>query len=187
MRDSTKYKKPTDNELREQLGGEQYEIMVNGATEAPFTSSYLGNKEDGVYVDAATGEPLFTSFDQFESACGWPSFTQPIQEDCVTKRKDASHGMLRMEVRSKAGDFHLGHVFKDGPKEDGGLRYCINGAAIRFIPMEDMEAEGYAYLFPYLNERRKGRTPAPTQKHEPEVCGSGQVPCENDANDMRRE
>jgi len=155
MQENTEYSRPSDEKLKELLGEEKYEIMVNGATEPRFSSEYQSNDGEGIYVDAATGEPLFTSYDQYESECGWPSFTQPIHEDNVVEKEDRSHGMVRTEVRSRTGDFHLGHVFDDGPKERGGLRYCINGASIRFIPYADMEDEGYAFLFPYLKERRK--------------------------------
>lgn len=155
MQENIKYNRPDDGQLKELLDDEQYEIMVNGATEAPFSSKYQKNDQEGIYVDVATGEPLFTSYDQYEAECGWPSFTRPIDKAHVTEQEDDSHGMTRTEVRSHAGDFHLGHVFNDGPKDRGGLRYCINGAAIRFVPYEDMEEEGYSYLFPYLHELRE--------------------------------
>lgn len=155
MRENIRFKKPDQAQLAELLSEEQYDVMVNGATERPFTSEYLKNDREGIYVDAATGEPLFTSYDQFDSECGWPSFTQPIDPECITQHIDSSHGMVRTEVRSCAGDFHLGHVFRDGPKERGGLRYCINGKAIRFVPVDDLEVEGYSYLLPYMLERKK--------------------------------
>lgn len=155
MQDNTKYKRPADAELKKILSKAQYDIMVNGATEPPFTSKHLENRQEGIYVDAATGEPLFTTYDQYSSACGWPSFTQPIDAQNIDQKEDVSNNMVRTEVRSCAGDFHLGHVFTDGPKERGGLRYCINGESIRFIPLEDMEVEGYSYLLAYMNKRKQ--------------------------------
>ncbi len=145
--------RPSEEELRKKLSKRQYDVLCNDATEPPFSSEYWNSDEEGIYVNAATGEPLFTSYDKFSSECGWPSFSQPIDKAGVTEKKDLSHGMVRTEVRS--ADFHLGHVFSDGPKERGGLRYCINGAAIRFIPMQDIELEGYSYLIPYLKSRKK--------------------------------
>ncbi|WP_242861818.1 peptide-methionine (R)-S-oxide reductase MsrB [Christensenella timonensis] len=149
------YERPPEEKLRSNLTEEQYYVMCEDGTEHPYTSEYWENEHEGIYVDAATGQPLFTSFDKFPSECGWPSFSSPISEDVVVTRQDLSHGMVRTEVRSAAGDFHLGHVFDDGPKERGGLRYCINGAAIRFIPEADMEAEGYSYLLPYYKKRKR--------------------------------
>lgn len=123
----------------------EFHVTQESGTERPGTGKYLDNKEPGIYVDIVSGEPLFASSDKFESGCGWPSFTKPI--DNVTEHRDLSHGMIRTEVRSKHGDSHLGHVFPDGPREKGGLRYCINSASLRFIHRDDMEAEGYgAYL-----------------------------------------
>ncbi|THH34742.1 peptide-methionine (R)-S-oxide reductase MsrB [Aliishimia ponticola] len=127
------------------LSPEEYRVTQESGTERPGTGKYLGNKEPGIYVDIVSGEPLFASADKYESGCGWPSFTKPI--DNVTEHRDVSHGMIRTEVRSKHGDSHLGHVFPDGPPDRGGLRYCINSASLRFIHRDDMEAEGYgAYL-----------------------------------------
>jgi peptide-methionine (R)-S-oxide reductase len=129
------------------LTPEQYRVTQQGATEAPGTGEYLDNKAPGIYVDIVSGEPLFASSDKFESGCGWPSFTKPIEPANIAEKRDSSHGMVRTEVRSKFADSHLGHVFDDGPLDRGGLRYCINGASLRFIPRERMEAEGYgAYL-----------------------------------------
>ncbi|MEM7731760.1 MAG: peptide-methionine (R)-S-oxide reductase MsrB [Pseudomonadota bacterium] len=125
----------------------QYHITQQAGTERPFTGEYNSHKEPGIYVDVVSGEPLFASADKFESGCGWPSFTKPIEHAHVTEHTDASLGMVRTEVRSKHGDSHLGHVFPDGPRDRGGLRYCINSAALRFIHRDEMEAEGYgAYL-----------------------------------------
>jgi peptide-methionine (R)-S-oxide reductase len=129
------------------LTPEQYRVTQRNGTELPGTGEYLDNKEPGIYVDIVSGEPLFASSDKYESGCGWPSFTKPIEPLNVKELRDTSHGMIRTEVRSKHGDSHLGHVFEDGPRDRGGLRYCINSASLRFIPRERMEAEGYgAYL-----------------------------------------
>jgi peptide-methionine (R)-S-oxide reductase len=129
------------------LTPEQFRVTQQNGTERPFTGEYNDNKAPGIYVDIVSGEPLFASSDKFESGCGWPSFTKPIEMANVTNLRDSSHGMLRIEVRSTHGDSHLGHVFPDGPKDRGGLRYCINSASLRFIHRDDMEAEGYgAYL-----------------------------------------
>ena len=125
------------------LTADQYRVTQNGGTEAPGTGELLDNHEPGVYVDIVSSEPLFASSDKFESGCGWPSFTKPIEPARVNELRDASHGMSRTEVRSAAGDSHLGHVFNDGPRDRGGLRYCINSASLRFIHRDDMEAEGY--------------------------------------------
>jgi len=125
------------------LSPEQYRVTQQGGTEYPGTGEYLHNTAPGIYVDLLSGEPLFASSDKFESGCGWPSFTKPIRQEFVSELRDTSHGMIRTEVRSTHGDSHLGHVFPDGPRDSGGLRYCINSAALRFIPLERMEAEGY--------------------------------------------
>src|ERR1700693_966598 len=125
------------------LSPEQYRVTQQSGTERPGTGEYLDNKEPGIYVDIVSGEPLFASSDKFESGCGWPSFTKPIVPANVSELKDASHGMIRTEVRSVAGDSHLGHVFDDGPADRGGLRYCINSASLRFVHRDDMEAQGY--------------------------------------------
>src|SRR5262250_3423932 len=130
-----------------QLTPEQYRVTQQSGTERPGTGPLLYNKEAGIYVDIVSGEPLFASSDKFESGCGWPSFTKPIEPANVSELRDTSHGMTRTEVRSKFGDSHLGHVFDDGPRDRGGLRYCINSASLRFVPRDRMEAEGYgAYL-----------------------------------------
>jgi peptide-methionine (R)-S-oxide reductase len=128
------------------LTPEQYRVTQENATERPGTGEYLNEKRPGIYVDVVSGEPLFASSAKFESGCGWPSFTKPIAAN-VREIRDTSHGMIRTEVRSTHGDSHLGHVFDDGPRDQGGLRYCINSASLRFIPREEMEAAGYgAYL-----------------------------------------
>tara|TARA_R110002020_G_scaffold34066_9_gene103474 strand:- start:8387 stop:8836 length:450 start_codon:yes stop_codon:yes gene_type:complete len=125
------------------LTPEQFRVTQQSGTERPFTGEYNDNKAAGIYVDIVSGEPLFVSSDKFESGCGWPSFTKPIEPAHVAELRDVSHGMVRVEVRSKHGDSHLGHVFADGPQDRGGLRYCINSASLRFIAKADMVAEGY--------------------------------------------
>ncbi|MGO7762013.1 peptide-methionine (R)-S-oxide reductase MsrB [Rhizobium ruizarguesonis] len=126
---------------------EQYRVTQQFGTERPGTGEYLDNKEPGIYVDIVSGEPLFASSDKYESGCGWPNFTKPIEPANVSELTDASHGMVRMEARSSHGDSHLGHVFPDGPHDRGGLRYCINSASLRFLHRDQLEAEGYgAYL-----------------------------------------
>ena len=129
------------------LTPEQFYVTQQSGTERPGTGEYLHEKRPGIYVDIVSGEPLFASADKFDSHCGWPSFTKPIEPANVAELRDTTHGMVRTEVRSAGGDSHLGHVFPDGPRDRGGLRYCINSAALRFVPREAMEAEGYgAYL-----------------------------------------
>jgi peptide-methionine (R)-S-oxide reductase len=129
------------------LSPEQYRVTQQNGTEPPGTGEYLDNKEPCIYVDIVSGEPLFASSDKFESGCGWPSFTKPIEPTNVKELRDTTQGMVRTEVRSTFGESHLGHVFPDGPADRGGLRYCINSASLRFIHRDDMEAEGYgAYL-----------------------------------------
>ena len=125
------------------LTPEQYHVTQQSGTERPGTGEYLHNKAAGIYVDIVSGEPLFASADKYESGCGWPSFTKPIEPAHVAELRDSSHGMVRIEVRSASGDSHLGHVFPDGPRDRGGLRYCINSASLRFVPRDAMEAEGY--------------------------------------------
>ncbi|EAP75525.1 peptide-methionine (R)-S-oxide reductase MsrB [Roseovarius nubinhibens] len=135
------YRKDQDAIAR--LTPEQYRVTQENGTERPGSGEYLDNKEPGIYVDIVSGEPLFASSDKYESGCGWPSFTKPIVTDHINELRDTTHGMIRTEVRSSHGDSHLGHVFPDGPAETGGLRYCINSASLRFIPRDEMEAEGY--------------------------------------------
>lgn len=141
-----KYVKPTDQHLKAHLTDLQYDVTQNSATERPFSHDYYLNDAPGIYVDITTGEPLFSSLDKYDAGCGWPSFTKPIDKEVVHFLRDASHGMIREEVRSNAGDAHLGHVFTDGPRDRGGLRYCINGASLKFIPLEEMEGAGYGDL-----------------------------------------
>lgn len=135
-------KKPLD-ELKNTLTETQFAVTQNNATEPPFKNEYFDQFEEGIYVDITTGEPLFISNDKFESGCGWPSFSKPIDNNLITSIIDKSHGMIRTEVRSRTGDSHLGHVFEDGPIDRGGLRYCINSASLKFIPKKKMEKEGY--------------------------------------------
>jgi peptide-methionine (R)-S-oxide reductase len=141
----TKYRK-TDQAVAA-LSPEEFFVTQQSGTERPGTGKYLNNKEPGIYVDIVSGEPLFASSDKYESGCGWPSFTKPIEPANVAELRDTTHGMVRTEVRSANGDSHLGHVFDDGPADRGGLRYCINSASLRFVRRDRMEAEGYgAYL-----------------------------------------
>lgn len=136
------YKKPTDTELKTKLSSEQYAVTQQCGTEPPFRNAYWNNHADGIYVDVVTGEPLFSSKDKFDSGTGWPSFTKPIDGTDLEEKRDVSHGMIRTEVKSKSGDSHLGHVFPDGPGPSG-MRYCINSASLRFVPVEKLEGEGY--------------------------------------------
>ena len=136
-------KKIDKEKLKRDLNPKSYKVTQENATERPFSSPLNDNFEEGIYVDIVSGEVLFSSKDKFDAGCGWPSFTKPVDEENIVEKKDLSHGMIRTEVRSKEADSHLGHVFNDGPSEKGGLRYCINGASLRFIKKEDMEKEGY--------------------------------------------
>ncbi len=138
-----KFEKKSLEKLKQDLTDEQFEVTQNSATEAPFKNEYFNEFREGIYVDITTGEPLFMSADKFDSGCGWPSFSKPIETAMINELKDTSFGRIRTEVRSSHGDAHLGHVFTDGPKESGGLRYCINSASLRFIPKEKMVEEGY--------------------------------------------
>lgn len=137
------FKKPDKEELENKLSDLSYRVTQENATERPFTHEYDKNFEDGIYVDIVSGEPLFSSRDKYDAGCGWPSFTRPIEKESIVEKKDRTLMMTRTEVRSQYADSHLGHVFNDGPREEGGLRYCINGASLRFIKKEDLEGEGY--------------------------------------------
>lgn len=134
------------------LTPEQYRVTQQSGTERAWTGEYTDTKAPGLYVDIVSGEPLFASSDKFDSHCGWPSFTKPVEDTHVTAHRDTTHGMIRVEVRSKHGDSHLGHVFPDGPQDRGGLRYCINSASLRFIPRDQMEAEGYGDYLPQVED-----------------------------------
>lgn len=135
--------KPSDLELRQKLTPEQYQVTQHSGTERAFIGQYWNHKGVGLYVDVVSGEPLFSSLDKFDSHCGWPSFTRPLKGEAVQEHTDLQFGMRRVEVRSHTADSHLGHVFEDGPLEQGGLRYCINSAALRFVPLERLEEGGY--------------------------------------------
>ena len=150
--DAVNYEKQSQAVLRENLSEESYRVTQEAATEAPFSNAYDQTFEEGIYVDITTGEPLFFAKDKFASGCGWPSFSRPISKELIHYYQDLSHGMERIEVRSRSGNAHLGHVFTDGPQELGGLRYCINSASLRFIAKNEMEEAGYGYLLPYLNK-----------------------------------
>ena len=140
------YKRKDVEILKKELSPIEYAVTMEDATESPYTGEYWNSFEEGIYVDIPSGEPLFSSKDKFNSSCGWPSFSKPIEKDVTKYYKDTSHLMERIEVRSRVGDAHLGHVFEDGPLELGGLRYCINSAALKFIKKEDLEKEGEGYL-----------------------------------------
>ena len=145
------FKKPGEVELKKELTPEQFAVTQQAATEPPFDNEYWDNHKAGIYVDIVSGKPLFSSLDKFDSGCGWPSFTQPLAATDVVEHTDNSLGMERTEVRSSVADSHLGHVFDDGPADKGGLRYCINSASLKFIPVEEMEKEGYGqYLEPFV-------------------------------------
>lgn len=141
--DKKVYTKKSKEELKKVLTKDQFEVTQENGTEKSFENEYFNNKEDGIYVDINGGEPLFTSLDKFDSGCGWPSFTKPVESEKLAENKDMTTGIFRTEVRSKLGDSHLGHVFNDGPRDKGGLRYCINSAALKFIPIHKLEDEGY--------------------------------------------
>lgn len=145
-----KYRAKPYELLKKTLSDIQYAVTQNNFTEPPFNNEYYDNFREGIYVDVTTGEPLFTSGDKFDSGCGWPSFSKPISPDLIRELDDTTHNMQRVEVRSKTGDAHLGHVFNDGPSKLGGLRYCINSAALLFIPKEEMEEKGYGYFLDLL-------------------------------------
>jgi peptide methionine sulfoxide reductase msrA/msrB len=141
------YEKPSDEKLKEMLSEEQYDVTQNGDTEQPYANAYNDTFEAGIYVDVTTGQPLFRSSDKYAGSCGWPSFSAPIYEGVLRYAADSSHGMDRTEVRSEAGNAHLGHIFTDDPESPNGIRYCINSASLRFIPENEMAVQGYG---PYL-------------------------------------
>ena len=154
------FSKPSREELKKRLTPEQFAVVCNSGTEPPFENAFWNNKEAGIYVDIASGEPLFSSLDKFDSGTGWPSFTKPIDPVNVVEKKDFLFGMIRIEVRSKHGDSHLGHVFDDGPKDKGGLRFCINSASLRFIPVKDLKKEGYGRYLPTFAAAKPETKPA---------------------------
>jgi methionine-R-sulfoxide reductase len=145
---------PANAELRKKLTAEQYRVTKECGTEPPFRNAYWDNHKPGIYVDIISGKPLFTSLDKFDSGTGWPSFTKPIAKDNVVEKTDKSAGMERTEVRTNGSDAHLGHLFDDGPRDKGGMRYCINSAALRFIPVEKLQEEGYGQFLPLFEQKK---------------------------------
>jgi len=146
--------KPSQEDLKKKLTPEQFRVTQQCGTEPPFRNEYWDNHRPGIYVDVVTGEALFTSLDKFDSGSGWPSFTKPIDKKNVTQKSDRAFGMERTEVRSRQGDSHLGHVFDDGPSDKGGMRYCINSASLRFIPVEKLKEEGYGQYLPLFENKK---------------------------------
>lgn len=151
--DPATFQKPGDDELRSSLTPMQYRVTQQEGTERAFTGEYWDHQEEGIYVDVVSGEPLFSSRDKYDAGCGWPSFTRPIQDVTLTENTDYKIGYARTEVRSGVADSHLGHVFPDGPQEHGGLRYCINSAALRFVPVGELEAQGYGEYLPLFRQQ----------------------------------
>ena len=149
-----KFVKPSEAELRKKLTAEQYSVTCEAATEPAFDNAYWNNHKPGLYVDVISGEPLFSSTDKFDSGTGWPSFTKPIVKDNVVQKTDSTFGMDRTEVTSKSSDAHLGHVFDDGPAKEGGMRFCINSASLRFIPVDKLQAEGYGKYLPLFEKKK---------------------------------
>jgi len=163
------FKKPAPTELKKKLSSEQFDVTQKCGTEPPFHNAYWNNHKPGIYVDVVSGKPLFSSLDKFDSGTGWPSFTRPVNATDIVEKKDSEFGMVRTEVRSKAADSHLGHVFDDGPADKGGLRYCINSASLKFIPVEEMAQAGYGqYLEPFV---KMGLAKAPV--HETAILAGG--------------
>ncbi|AHB99740.1 methionine sulfoxide reductase B [Mycoplasmoides gallisepticum S6] len=150
-----KYEKKPIEVLKKELTPLQFDVTQNSATERPYTNEYDQNFKKGIYVDITTGEPLFLSTDKYDSGCGWPAFSRPIAKSLINEVKDLSHNMVRVEVRAKNSDSHLGHVFTDGPIDKGGLRYCINSASLKFIPYEDLKKAGYEEFIAILDQEAK--------------------------------
>ncbi|SMB95817.1 peptide-methionine (R)-S-oxide reductase MsrB [Deinococcus hopiensis] len=150
--DSATFQKPSDDELRASLTPTQYRVTQHEGTERAFTGEYWDHEEEGIYVDVVSGEPLFSSRDKYDAGCGWPSFTRPIGNVPLRENTDYKIGYARTEVRSPLADSHLGHVFPDGPRQEGGLRYCINSAALRFVPVSNLEAQGYGEYLAHFGE-----------------------------------
>ena len=148
-----KFEKPADEELRKKLTPLQYEVTQHAATEHPYDNEFDGEFRSGIYVDIVSGEPLFISSDKYDSGCGWPAFSRPIDDSLLVEITDRSHGMVRIEVRSRRSGSHLGHVFNDGPVKTGGMRYCINSASLRFIPENKMKSEGYGKYLKLLKKK----------------------------------
>jgi peptide methionine sulfoxide reductase msrA/msrB len=166
--DVKNFKKPDAAELKKELTPEQFAVTQQAATEPAFHNEYWDNHQQGIYVDVVSGEPLFSSLDKFDSGCGWPSFTRPLVGEKLIENTDNSFGMTRTEVRSPVADSHLGHVFDDGPVDKGGLRYCINSASLRFIPLDKMEAAGYgAQLAPFIKAGLYKPKTAPASTNNP--------------------
>jgi methionine-R-sulfoxide reductase len=154
VHDNNKWSRPDGNTIKSQLSPEQYRVTQQNGTEQPFNNAFYNHYEAGIYVDIMTGEPLFSSTSKFDAGCGWPSFFKPIDSQYIIEKSDLSHGMQRTEVRSKTGDSHLGHLFPDGPAPTG-QRYCINSAALRFIPLQNLAQEGYAEYIPLFENEPK--------------------------------
>lgn len=155
MIDATDYPKPSDKELKKQLAPDVYAVTQEAKTEMSFSNEYWDFYEPGIYVDVVTGEPLFSSEDKYDSQCGWPSFTKPISAEVVTYHEDNSFNIEQVEVRSRSGNSHLGHVYEDGPKDRGGLRFCMNSLSLKFIPRDEMIEAGYSYLLIVANEPKE--------------------------------
>lgn len=169
---STDDRKPSPEELRSKLTPEQFHVTQQCGTEPPFRNAYWNHKEPGIYVDVVSGEPLFSSLDKYDSRSGWPSFTRPLQDDQIVELQDRSHGMVRTEVRSREADSHLGHVFPDGPGP-AGLRYCINSASLRFVPVDELEAEGYGRFLPLFGRQPSGTSSGDSATQSPKTSPEG--------------
>ncbi|WP_306591265.1 bifunctional methionine sulfoxide reductase B/A protein [Geothrix sp. 21YS21S-4] len=163
--------KPAPEALKQKLTSMQFHVTQEAGTEPPFRNEYWNEHREGVYVDVVSGRPLFSSKDKFDSGCGWPSFTKPLEEKDVVERRDTTHGMIRTEVRSTEANSHLGHVFDDGPRDQGGLRYCINSAALRFVPVADLEKEGLGRLLPLFGKTAPAPQEAPAKEETATLAG----------------